>query len=46
MENVTINFPNNVENMALPDPFLLNQYQEYEDRIIWLDRTVEDISNV
>lgn len=41
MENITINLPTNAENMALPDPFLLNQYQEYEDRIIWLDNTIE-----
>ena len=41
MENITINLPSNVENMALPDPSLLNQYQEYEDRIIWLDNTIE-----
>lgn len=42
MENITINLPKNLENMALPDPFLLNQYQELEDRIIWLDRTVDE----
>jgi ATP-dependent protease ClpP protease subunit len=28
--------------MALPDPGLLNFYQEMEDRIIWLDRTVDE----
>jgi ATP-dependent protease ClpP protease subunit len=42
MENFTINLPKNLENMALPDPGLLNFYQEMEDRIIWLDRTVDE----
>lgn len=42
MENITINLPKNVDNMALPDPFLLNQYQELEDRIIWLDSSVNE----
>lgn len=42
MENITINLPKNLDTMALPDPFLLNQYQEYEDRIIWLDSTVDE----
>lgn len=42
MENITINLPKNLDNMALPDPFLLNQYQELEDRIIWLDSSVNE----
>jgi ATP-dependent protease ClpP protease subunit len=42
MENITINLPKNLDNMALPDPFLLNQYQEFEDRIIWLDSSVNE----
>lgn len=42
MENFTINLPKNLENMALPDPGLLNFYQEMEDRIIWLDRAVDE----
>ena len=34
---VNISIPNDVENLQLPDPSLLQFYKNYEDRIIWID---------
>ena len=40
MEYFDIAIPKNVENMALPDPALLNYWKDNEERIIWLDTEI------
>lgn len=34
--------PECIENLNLPNPDLLSMYQNYEDRVIWLDTEVDD----
>lgn len=44
---VQVTIPNNLENLQLPSPELLNYYRNLEDRIIWIDYSVdEDILEV
>lgn len=40
----SIAIPQNVENMQLPNPELLTFYQNYEDRILWIDDEINDYS--
>lgn len=43
MELVDIMIPSGCNaNAQLPDPFLLNYYEQAQERIIWLDKAVED----
>ena len=39
---LTVELPKYIENLNLPDPNLLMLYQNYENRIIWLDSEVDD----
>lgn len=41
-DNVIINVPNNVENMLLPDPSLLNYYKNLKNRTIWLETEIDE----
>lgn len=34
--------PECIENLSLPNPDLLSMYQNYENRVIWLDTEVDD----
>ena len=38
----TVEMPKYLENLNLPDPDLLMLYQNYDQRIIWLDSEVDD----
>ena len=40
MENLGIIIPKNVENLQLPDPNLLHQYEDEEARRIYLEGTI------
>ena len=39
---VQVTIPNNLENLLLPSPELLNYYRNLEDRIIWIDYSVDE----
>lgn len=39
---IALEMPKYIENLNLPDPNLLMFYQNYENRIIWLDTEVDD----
>ena len=39
---LAVELPKYIENLNLPDPSLLMLYQNYENRIIWLDSDVND----
>ena len=39
---IPIEIPKYIENLNLPDPSLLMVYQNYQNRIIWLDSEVDD----
>ena len=39
-----IAIPENVENMQLPSPELLTFYKNFEDRILWIDNEINDVS--
>lgn len=39
---LAVELPKYIENLNLPDPNLLMLYQNYENRIIWLDSEVDD----
>ena len=38
---IDIAMPENVENLQLPDPYLLQFYRNYENRIIWIDEEID-----
>ena len=40
-EGLLINIPSNVENLALPDPTLLQYYIDQQNRIVWLEGEVD-----
>lgn len=42
LNNVLIGVPENVANLQLPDPTLRNLYRDEQDRIFWLNDSVED----
>ena len=44
MSVVNVHIPGNVENLALPDPALLQFYRNSENRIIWLDTEISEDS--
>lgn len=39
---MSVLIPNNLENMQLPSPELLNYYRDLEDRVIWLNQDVDE----
>ena len=39
---VSVQVPKEIENLLLPDPSLLMFYENYENRIIWLDTEVDE----
>ena len=39
-----IAIPQNVENLQLPDPSLLQFYKNYENRIIWIDDEITEMT--
>lgn len=39
---VSVQVPKDIENLLLPDPSLLMFYENYENRIIWLDTEVDE----
>lgn len=39
-----ISIPQNVENLQLPDPSLLQFYKNYENRIIWIDDEITEMT--
>lgn len=39
-----IAIPQNVENLQLPDPSLLQFYKNYENRIIWIDDEISTMT--
>ena len=41
-DEFTINIPGNVENLALPDPALLQYYIDQENRVVWLEGDVDE----
>lgn len=43
MTDLLVTIPPNVENLALPDPELLNYYKNLEHRVIWLDSEVDNM---
>ena len=42
MDNITLNIPQPLENMNLPNPELLTYYSDLEKRIIWLEEEVTE----
>lgn len=42
-EMVNLLIPDNIENLQLPAPELLNYYKNLEHRILWLDMDVDDM---
>jgi ATP-dependent Clp protease protease subunit len=42
MDNITLNIPQPLENMNLPNPELLSYYSDLEKRIIWLEEEVTE----
>lgn len=42
MEELLVQIPKSVENMALPDPALVSFYKNLEKRILWLDSEVDE----
>ena len=42
MDNITLNIPQPLENMNLPNPELLTYYSDLEKRIIWLEEDVTE----
>ena len=44
MNYCTLVIPNNVENLQLPDPSLLNFYKDLENRTYWIDDEINDYS--
>lgn len=41
---IDLQIPQNVENLHLPDPELLNMYKNLEDRVLWIDDEICDYS--
>lgn len=39
---IQVTIPQNAENMQLPSPELLTFYQNYQDRVLWLDADVDE----
>ena len=39
---VDVHIPDTIENLALPDPYLLQFYRNYENRIIWIDDEIDE----
>ena len=39
---VSVQVPKDIENLLLPDPSLLMFYENYDNRIIWLDTEVDE----
>lgn len=39
-----VDIPDNVENLQLPDPSLLQFYKNYDNRILWIDDEVDNIT--
>lgn len=44
MENISVLIPQNVENMQLPNPELVNYYIDLENRVFWLDDQINEYS--
>ncbi len=42
MENILVQIPENLENIKLPDPSLLQFYKNVQDRVIWIDFSIDD----
>ena len=42
MDNITLQIPQPLENMNLPNPELLTYYSDLEKRIIWLEEEVTE----
>ena len=42
MDNITLQIPQPLENMNLPNPELLTYYSDLEKRIIWLEEEVNE----
>lgn len=42
MDLTLVSLPKSVENLQLPDPALVQYYSDLENRIIWLDDSVEE----
>lgn len=43
-KGVVVQVPEHLENMALPDPYLLQMYKDMDDRVIWLDAEIDENS--
>lgn len=41
-EELTISIPQNVDNLQLPDPSLLQFYKNYDERILWIDDEINE----
>lgn len=45
MENIGVILPpESGANMKIPDPYLLNYYEQAEERVLWLDKEVDEDS--
>lgn len=42
MDNILISLPENADSIKLPDPELLLYWRNEENRVLWLDTTVDD----
>ena len=42
MAGIEIQIPKDLENLALPDPYLLNYYKQAQNRIIWVDGEINE----
>lgn len=42
MENLVVAIPQNVANLQLPDPTLLDYYRDEEQRIFWVDGEIDE----